>query len=391
MSISKKRKSRHGKKNQRKNCDISDLEKFKDLEEVEKLQGGPVEKRPNKHLFFEDTQIHTKRVGKSKIEYWRKRLLSYEKQLLPNPFVAPVCAIQSERKATRNKSQKHIKKSRSLSLTKSKASSLSETALKSFRDLWNTNESGNFSEEKKPTREIVKKLLRLEPPNSISAVEIPGNYYSYNPPCEEHQDTLDIALEETPNEEEEEKERSLETSSYPIPASINAKTREENGKIMTSEGIHPVTLEKESQQNESIIQRNISPRKNKRLKTTTEQKLKTVRAKISQDIERLPDLLTEVINEEEIFQQRSESRNERKQMEKMKTKKLGRYPFQEPKSNFPLTQSLRKPLRSLKETTDPLAEKFQNFQRRNLIEVRYQARYFQNPRKIYNKKNMDIL
>lgn len=50
----KKKKSRKGKKNQRKNCDTTDWEKAVESSHKESLEGGPIEKKHDSQLFFTD-------------------------------------------------------------------------------------------------------------------------------------------------------------------------------------------------------------------------------------------------------------------------------------------------------------------------------------------------
>lgn len=51
----KKRLSRHGKKNERKNTNIAEVEAHLEQEREDALQGGAIEVRKNDQLFFIDT------------------------------------------------------------------------------------------------------------------------------------------------------------------------------------------------------------------------------------------------------------------------------------------------------------------------------------------------
>jgi len=80
----KQRLSKKGKKNQRKNTDISDVEQLLLQNEKNNLEGGPIEMRLDSQLFFTDVG-DTQAISKK--ELWKKKELSYERILKPNPHV----------------------------------------------------------------------------------------------------------------------------------------------------------------------------------------------------------------------------------------------------------------------------------------------------------------
>jgi len=364
---------RKGKKDWKKNIDITDVEN--DLEEIRKEEiafGGKIEDQANEELFTIDVEgdSEVKRKNKS------KKLLTIEEILKPQ---SKVKAFGSNR----NKDSKNVSRFNLSKYTKEQVEKINkrkaEGKLKKVnkkkktgsiitKDLWEESDNTeqqeqeyNFFNQPKPKAPSTLKYNKIA--EKVEAVKVGHPGTSYNPTFDDHQDALRIAVDIEQKKEDEkakiEKQLSYppeldEISDHEVIYYDNEEEEEEDDTIEDQKIIK--TTEKKTK-----AQRN----KEKKLKEKEEKRLEKLRQKeMSKQIEEI-EKIQKVIDEEE--------KNTIEKMNKPKKEKmprLGKVRYQAKSMDIQLTEELSESLRGLKPEGNLFTDRFKSLQERAIIEPR---------------------
>jgi len=343
--------------------------------------GGPLETREDKFLFFVDKR--NEKDGKTKKQYWRSKLLSYEKKLMPNPAIEPLSGTKrkksSEPSVHENKKLKKIEKAIA---NKSETVSIDQRKKQDY-DLWAADaipDPNTFV----PMKEKIKTPPKFTP-SKLPAVEVENPGGSYNPKYEDHQNELGEALAQELSRIEKEKhlEEKLKVPKLKRAKRSRKEDQEEEDESNSKETVHinlPNTGKK------TRAERNRQLRKSEITRRTNLRKvLKSKKVELS----RISDLVGEIDDQEEKKENKRHLKRQAAELYPNQTEKLGKYKFQKESKQVLLTEELPQHLRSLKATIDPMHDRFHNLQKRNLIEVRYRVGPGRRAkRKDYEKRNL---
>jgi len=149
-------------------------------------------------------------------------------------------------------------------------------------------------------------------------------------------------------------------------------------------------------ENKSHIERKTKTQLNKeKRKKEFGQQLRAERRKknMKKDLERLEEIVQTLDNREDVLQERRDLKEIVKKDKENIPKKLGKYRFEDPPTAVLLSEELPKNLRSIPVVIDPFKERFQSFQKRNIIEVHHKLKRRQVAkfgRKLIDRHNMEL-
>eukprot|EP01116_Phalansterium_solitarium_P023570 TRINITY_DN8338_c0_g1_i1.p1 TRINITY_DN8338_c0_g1~~TRINITY_DN8338_c0_g1_i1.p1 ORF type:complete len:399 (-),score=94.35 TRINITY_DN8338_c0_g1_i1:175-1371(-) len=398
--MAKNKKSRRGKKNQRKNTDISDVEALLEKEREDALKGGPVEQRKDEALFFVDKGSETSGLdSKSRREFWKNKQSKADKILAPNPNT-PTVGSTKQRALTGPTvfEQKRIEKAAKAYLNRSDKKQDS-----GVNDIWDVSldpKAPNEYLEHTVTRPV--KRPKIARPSVVASVEVAGPGASYRPSYEDHQDELGAAVaQELQRQAESEKRRrryeSLtvgprhakpdpEDDMFQEPIEVKAEPgiviKEESDDKPDKVAVHQDFIDRKTRADRN--------REKRQQRTSAAARRKRARAYQRADIDNVKGIIAEIEQKEQSDAARQEFSEYKKELHAAKPKKLGRHKYVEDARPVLLTEELPKQLHSLKDVSNPLRDRFKSLQRRNLIEVRPKA--IKRGRKFklvhYEKKNL---
>lgn len=361
---------RKGKKDWKKNIDITDVEN--DLEEIRKEEiafGGKIEEQANEDLFTIDVEgdSEVKRKNKS------KKLLTIEEILKPQSKVKSLGSNRNKDSVSRYNLSKYTKEQVNLINKRKAEGKINKVSKKKksnsiiTRDLWEESDNVepqefNFFNQPKPKAPSTLKYNKLA--EKVEAVKVGHPGTSYNPSFTDHQDALRIAVDIEQKKEDEkakiEKELSYppeldEMSDHEIADDDDEEEEEEEVNDSDDQKITKVTERK------TKAQRN-KEKKNKEKEEKRLQKLKD--KEMSKQIEEI-EKIQQVIDEEE--------KNTIEKMNKPKKEKmprLGKVRYQAKSMDIQLTEELSESLRGLKPEGNLFTDRFKSLQERAIIEPR---------------------
>jgi len=427
--MARKKLSKKGKKNQRKNTDISDLEAVLEKQRNDALRGGAVESRKNESLFFEDKGKNKKVLGSRK-DHFRSKMLTTEKLLLPNPHVKAAPSVKS--KAWKGFSVQEDKKVAKLENALLERAMLEKKDKKettpALYDLWGDDDAKEEEEESEEEEsesdedkmdeesegeedktildfeendylDVVRKkaaMPRAPPrvaPSKLPAVDIPAPGASYRPTYDAHQDELGEAVAQVLAKQAKEKIWNKRQRLMKKPKTINEESevqqleeeREEDTPFEMPEHVNLPNVDKKT--------RTVINKQRKKRKAEHELEEEQTSKKQHQDIDNMSALLEEIQDEEVARQEKQLAKERLEKDHELDPKKIGKHKLDEGIKQVVLTEDLPKQLRHLKPIGNPIKDRFVNLQKRNLIEVRgavgRKAR--KGKLKQYEKKNMDVV
>jgi len=342
---------RKGKKDWKKNIDITDVEN--DLDEIRKEEiafGGKIEEQSNEDLFTIDVEgdSEVKRKNKS------KKLLTIEEILKPQSKVKSLGSNRSSKNVSRfnlskyTKEQvKQINKRKAEGKINNKANKKKKRGSIIARDLWEESDNVepqeiNFFNQPKPKAPSTLKYNKLA--EKIEAVKVGHPGTSYNPTFTDHQDALRIAVD-IEQKKEDEKAKIEKQLSYPPELDemsdheiIDDDDEEEEEEDVEENNVEDQKFIKTTER-KTRAQRN----KEKKKKEKEEKRLKKLKEKeMSKQIEEI-EKIQQKIDEEE--------KNTLEKMNKPKKEKmprLGKVRYQAKSMDIQLTEELSESLRGLK-------------------------------------------
>ncbi|ORX60770.1 P60-like protein, partial [Piromyces finnis] len=361
---------RKGKKDWKKNIDITDVEN--DLEEIRKEEiafGGKIEDQANEELFTIDVEgdSEVKRKNKS------KKLLTIEEILKPQSKVKAFGS--SHNKDSKNVSRFNLSKYTKEQVEKinkrkaeekiKKANKKKKTSSIITKDLWeeadNTEQQEyNFFNQPKPKAPSTLKYNKIA--EKVEAVQVGHPGTSYNPTFDDHQDALRIA-NDIEQKKEDEKAKIEKELSYP--PELDEMSDHEVIDDDDDEEEEEDTVE--DQKAIKITERKTRAQRNKekKLKEKEEKRLEKLREKeMGKQIEEIENI-QKIIDEKE--------KNTIEKMNKPKKEKmprLGKVRYQAKSMDIQLTEELSESLRGLKPEGNLFTDRFKSLQERAIIEPR---------------------
>ena len=357
LTISKKtKKSKHGKKNWRKNINVSDIEQSQQILNQEIIKNQKISNLKNDDLFEIDDNLKSKISSKNKF--------------LGKKTKKP--------KKTSKKEEKQIKRIIEASKTKAVINNIEkkekENDNKKIYDLWGDDDTNTNNNNKK------KKIINNDNILKYPKVPIPHPGQSYNPAKKDLNTLLTTVVEK---------------NKYLIPnPPSDHPSDEENDFNFDDEGSEKIT--KPVANNEPVSDLNRLTKKEKRLK----EKKKANKLITKQQIEnkRIKVAISNIIGMKKFEREIKEKKEElaQKELEEKKKQKMKNYEIKkgiiedkELLEDFQVNKE-QVPLRKMREDINPLSERWDNIMKRNMIGEYSNKVRKPNNRKLKKVKFMDI-
>ncbi|XP_073454789.1 ribosome biogenesis protein NOP53 [Aquarana catesbeiana] len=401
----RKRLNRNKKKNWKRHSDVRDVEDFlEDVRLQERTAGGLLAEKEDESLFFVDTGNEQKdsKVNK-RVKPLRIDLILQPDSKVPVPKDISSHQVPNGKKLKRKRErvEKQEKKGilpRSERLLRAQLNQTKKAhkpeannnPSRGFYDLWGHSNPLDsalegkdqwYLEQTKKSR--VKRPERLnKKPSQLPAVEVAAPGASYNPTFESHQALLLEAHEvEVKRLKMEEKlERQLK-----LPAGAEVTTEESRLQELC-EGLVEES-DDEMEQKESTEQQAVAfpqrERKTERQKKkqkeakflkARQEKEKTERLR-RQSLFQLKSIYASLKSRQAELLRRKKLREEKRKLQSLQPRRLGRLKYQEPDIAVLLSEELTDSLRKLKPEGSLAKDRFKSFQKRNLIEPRERAKF----------------
>jgi len=414
--MARKRVSRKGKKNQRK-IDVSDVVDSIEQQNQDALVGGSIETKSNDAIFFVDSG--TVQV-ESRKQVFRNKRLTVEKKLDPNPhtelvYKGDLKALKSKKHpdltpstvqkiiAANEQTEIQIQKKVDSNPTKDfKVVSFNNGRVMNAYDLWDGEPlvAPSPVENNEWLEQLKVRPVKLPPkytPSELPATDVtkPGN--SYRPDVAQHQEVLRDVYED--EKKRIEKERKLNRNIHKLKRVISdSEILAEVQADMNGEVDEQNNESEDEKVNIAHLERKTKAERNKQTKRKLEETAaheEEVQKKLKTDISNVESILAEIENEEKKSKKNIEERNKLKEkVRRVGTKKLGRALYEEDSkvTHVLLTDELPKQLRNISAPeVDLMRERFQSYQRRNMIEVKEKKNiYKKDTHKVIDKKNMEV-
>ncbi|XP_073130522.1 ribosome biogenesis protein NOP53 [Henckelia pumila] len=355
----KAKSSRKGKKAWRANISTQDFEDYFEKSTKDALSGGSLAEIPSDSLYFVDKSRDLS--VKRKIEKSREKVLHCDSVLQRNPFVQPVpSSIQKKKKSKKNRKAIQTDKTDGEDCSKNET-----TADSGIVDLW---------EEKGESVRITRKPK----PSLIPAVEVEPSGCSFNPHPETHQEALARAVAD-----EMQKIYRHELGPEPVPILVPGQAIDDED-IYFLEADHGIDDDADDQSENIIDYEDSNPEKrlqktkrvtrvelNRRLRQKERLKVEAEAKKvgvISQDIDRLKDILEEITEEDKEKHMRNIRRNVAKQ-ERLKARppRMGKYKFEPAPVQVLLSEEKTGSLRRLKGCCTLARDQLKSLEKRGLV------------------------
>ena len=343
LTFSKKsKKSKHGKKNWRKNIDVSDIEQTQQKINQELIKNQKISDLKNTDLFELDDNLDTANIK--------------PKRFLGKKTKKPKKVSKME--------QRHIKRIIESSKTKAVLNNLDKDKNQNenkIYDLWENDDKNNNSNKNNNT------IFKLKYPK----VPIPHPGQSYNPQKKDLNTLLTTVVEK---------------NKYLIPSpepSISSKNSEKND--WDDEASEEIT--KPVANNEPVSDLNRLTKKQKRLKE--KKKANTLMNRQQEEKKRIKVAISNMLGMKkfEREQKKFEEEKAKKELEEKKKEKIKNYEIKkgiiddkELLEDFQVNKEPI-PLRKMREEINPLSERWENIMKRNMI-----GEYSNKIRKTGNRK-----
>nr|XP_054758792.1 ribosome biogenesis protein NOP53-like [Lytechinus pictus] len=429
QSTKRKRVAKNRKKAWRKHSNIQDVEEFMDDERMQLRTGGLVAEKPDESLFFVDDKHPSKEEDDSKKKL--EKPLKIDRKLTPDPRI-PVARISKtprslERLKRKSKLVQRLEaegkwgpsstvKRRKLAAAL-KDSDLAQKAKdddnkrrecgRAVYDLWGDPAPVKSKTEATPNEHFLRvtKKTRKKLPKTyynktscFNAVEVLPGGASYNPTFEDHQELIQKAIQvEVDREKKEEK-----VNRWHRFAKVSRAEMERNNMNELTAGLFDDELnqdeDKEDGEDDGVLpgapvvaerrktkrQRNKERQIKQQMKKAHAEKADKIRLN---EVYRLRSLKKEIKEKEEKISTKIKEKKEKAKENEGKTKRLGRYKYEEPPIPVKLSEHLVGNLRQLKPDGSMIADRFNNFQKRNMIEPRIWKKGTKPKMKEYEKKS----
>lgn len=355
----KAKSSRKGKKAWRANISTEDFEEYFENSTKDALSGGSLADFPSDSLYFVDKSRDLS--VKRKIEKSRERVLHCDSVLQRNPFVQPVpSSIQKKKKSKKNGKAIQTNETDADDCSKNKTAADSGIV-----DIWEQKGEDSARIRKKPK------------PSLIPAVEVEPSGCSFNPHPDTHQEALARAVAD-----EMHKIYRHELGPEPVPLLVPGQAINEEDMYFL-EADHEIDDDDDGQ-GENIDYEDTNPEKrlqktkrvtrvklNRRLRQKERLKVEAETKKvgvISQDIDRLRDILEEIAEEDKEKHKRHIRRNVAKQ-ERLKARpsRMGKYKFEPAPLQVLLSEEKTGSLRKLKGCCTLARDRFKSLEKRGLV------------------------
>ncbi|GAB1601402.1 ribosome biogenesis protein NOP53-like [Argonauta hians] len=414
--LKSKRKRLHVAKNKKKawrKTDIKDVEEY--LEDVrhQERTGGLLAEKPDKNLFFVDkTSKRPKKITAAE----RRRLRQNDKKPLkchsqlykkggvacpikPNRVVKKVSDFQVEKllKGKLSKKEEQIINDRVKSIEEfkdKKAQYFSDRVVD--YDLWNEPEKmpdQTKNEEAdlhylKYTNNLRVKIPRLylKKRSEVPAVEAPHAGSSYNPVFEDHQDLLQIATKDECryNKMQDKLRRALDAM---FPSAEEAPTikswiKEMSAGLQNEEEEEKKTAveagEEGEEEDKAAVTKQPKPKTKKQHRKARERKMEERTRKDKKmlkqrefDVYRIRSMKKEMNKFDKEVERKKLARDQKnKELDKTRTKRLGKTSFVKPDLEVKLSDELPDSLLHIVPEGNLLEDRFSSLQRRNILEPR---------------------
>ncbi|KAJ1261579.1 hypothetical protein BS78_09G040900 [Paspalum vaginatum] len=365
--------SRKGKKAWRANIPTDDIDDFFEKQTRDAHAGAAaIPSLPSDSLFFVDkpaasastsaagaSDAATKDIpAKRKIEKKREKVLYHESLLKRNPFVQPIPSSVVSKKDKKKAKKKELGERQA-----EKSVPMEDDSAGKNLDIWAGEGKGDTKAKKRSTTSVIP-AVEVEPPGC-----------SFNPPFEAHQDSLAEAVAV-----EKRKEYMRELGPTPVPLVVPGEAITEEDKffldaddgdedVAEDDGDHVadtlVGQRKNKTKRVTRVELNRRARRKERLRTEAEAKKIE---NLSKEIDCLPNILDEMVKEDEEKEKRRIRRNVLKE-ERVKSgpPRLGRHKFEPAPVQVLLTEEISGSLRKLKGCCNLARDRYKSIEKRGIL------------------------
>ena len=340
-SKGKSKKSKHGKKNWRKNIDISDIEKSQQKLNQQKIKNQTIKNLKDQDLFEldeEDKNIEQDNNDKKK-----------DKSLLNKK-------TKREKKPSKQEARQ-IKRIIELSTTKAVQNNIEKEEVEKEKqnkiyDLWGTNNNTNININTNKTNSLNKPNLKYP------KVPLPHPGQSYNPNKKDLNKLLTTVVE---------------NNKYLIKNEEEELSDENDNKNIFDDDEESVEIKNPVANNEPVSDTNRLTKKQKRQKEI--KKANKLMNKYQEQQKRIKIAINNALGAKKIAKEQKKNEEEliKKKNEEKKKEKIKNYEIQkgiindkELLEDFQVNKN-PVPLRKMKEEINPLSERWNNIMKRNMI------------------------
>jgi len=429
----KKNASRKGKKNWRKNIDMTEVEESLEEKRLEERTGGILEVKKDSEIFLLDSggvdpEERMKKKKKREIKPLRchanlsglpgvpdpkpirNRTRTAEERM--NPVVKRKLKSLAE-SGILSKKMKGALLQRANHLEKKKATEQERQTRRRTKfdfDLWDEEQPG----EQKPEEERVEKdwldketlthtdvwtnkhipkeakQRNEKSQTSLPAVEVPHPGQSYNPSLADHRDVLwKAALVEMKKEKEEGRIERTTTAMFPSKAEaptqksylqemsegileLGGKVEEEEEEGEEKEVEDKADSDEEEEESKGPKPKTRKQRRDMKVRAIKERKLLSMKKgkEKENEIFKIKTFKKDLKRREALTKARQKKKEEEKQEKLRNPVQLSSYKYEAPEIEIKLTDELTGNLRNLKPEGSLLEDRYKSLQRRNIIETR---------------------
>ncbi|XP_071491718.1 ribosome biogenesis protein NOP53-like [Diadema antillarum] len=428
--VKRKRVAKNRKKAWRKHSNIKDVEEFIEDQRMQLRTGGIVAEKPDESLFFVDKKqpLQDKDSSKKSLQ----KPLKYERKLLPDPTIPlarkPRTPRSIHRPARKSKLQQRLEREDKLgpatSAKRRKVLSAKQASERSNKlkddedrrreigratyDLWDVSSNMKAPEAKpnehflRVTRKTRKKLPKTyhNRPSEFNAVEVVHPGASYNPAFEDHQELIQKAI--SVELERQKKEDKLER--WHKFKKISKQEAENNFMSEMSAGLLDGVSREEKRESASEDEGEggmpnppvMAERRKTRRQRNKEKEIKAQlkRAKAEKAgkmrmnaVYRLRALKKEIKAREAKTTTKIAARKAKEAQQRGKTKRLGRYKYEELPIPVKRSTQLVGSLKDLRPDGSLIADRYNSLEKRNLVAPRIWKKGTKRIMRDYEKKS----
>ncbi|XP_030855229.1 ribosome biogenesis protein NOP53 [Strongylocentrotus purpuratus] len=420
--------AKNRKKAWRKHSNIKDVEDFMDDQRMQLRTGGLISEKPDESLFFVDNKHPPQDEGESKKNL--EKPLKIDRKLMPDPRI-PVARISrtpksSERPKRKSKLVQRLEEEGkwgpSSTVKRRKLTAALRDSDKAEKDkdddqkrrecgravydLWGAPVPAKTKTEGTPNEHYLRvtKKTRKQVPKTyynktscFNAVEVVSGGASYNPTFEDHQELIQKAIQvELDMDKKEEKLNRWHRFAKVSRAEMERTSMAEMTEGLFEDGHNPEEEAKDDGDDDvlpsaPVVAERRKTRKQRNKEKQISQQTKKAHAEKAEKIRlhevyRLRSLKREIKEKEEKIATKIKQKKAKAQEDEGKTKRLGRYKYEELPIPVKLSEHLVGNLRRLKPEGSLIVDRFNNLQKRNMIEPRIWKKGMKPKMKEYEKK-----
>ncbi|KAK9723273.1 hypothetical protein K7432_002070 [Basidiobolus ranarum] len=369
--IPKKKGSRKGKKNWKKNIDITEVENtLEDIRAEERAFGGKLQERSNEQLFTLD--IDGDAQVKKKLKHRKLRVDELLEQRSSVPAVGSKPTRDQSKLSDFTKAQLKSIQKRKIDATNTLPKKKHASKHAAY-DVWETEEIDPIdAKNEKGFLESVKKMKKKAPetysmrPAGIPAVKIAHPGASYNPQEHDLKDLINIAGQV-------EMDKRLKNQTLVRIAKYGSPEDEEQETLEEDETMQEDASKKDTS-NAALIAKKTKTQRNKearRIVLERDEEKRRKNKQMAKEISRVRELEKVVESELQEREKRQQEKERIAQEEALKPKKkLGKHLVKLPSIEVKLQDELPESLRRLKPEGNLYKDRFASLQERNLVEAR---------------------